>query len=202
MRSAGLRGSGRCWVLENQGERGAPTASSEPTGACQTLAARRQFTCALLTPVGLYFFQILLLDLAIISLDILINLNYLIPFVNTAESLATATSCDSDFHNLITQSNSTGKVFVPPAGSRGSISRWVSCVPSCTGGTQGVSPGARTWSGAVSGVLIPPSGCGSVPGLAAAVRRLLRRKAEPPASRRLAWPVVEPRRPLWQRAAV
>lgn len=59
--------------------------------------------------VGLYFFQILLLDLAIIPLDILINLSYLIPFVHIAEFLATATSCDSDFHNLITKSNSVGK---------------------------------------------------------------------------------------------
>lgn len=59
--------------------------------------------------VGLYFFQIPLLDLAIISLDILINPNYLIPFVNIAEFLATATSCDSDFHNLITKPNSIGK---------------------------------------------------------------------------------------------
>lgn len=70
--------------------------------------ARRQFMCA---PelVGLYFYQTLLLDIAIISLDSLINLNYLIPLVNIAEFLATATSCDRDFHSLISKSNSIGR---------------------------------------------------------------------------------------------
>lgn len=93
-------------MLEKQGERGVQALPLP--GAHVTLTARRQLVCAL-QPVGLDFFQILLLGLAIISLDILINLNYLIPFVNIAEFLATATSCDSDFHNLITKSDCIGR---------------------------------------------------------------------------------------------
>lgn len=106
MRTAGRRGAGG-----DAGEAGGKRSTSSPTarvGAHVTLTARRQLVCAL-QPVGLDFLQILLLGLAIISLDILINLNYLIPFVNIAEFLATATSCDSDFHNLITKSDCIGR---------------------------------------------------------------------------------------------
>lgn len=58
--------------------------------------------------VCLCFFQILLLDLVVTSFDT--NFNYLISFVSTAEILAAATFCDTDFHGLITTSNSMEKM--------------------------------------------------------------------------------------------
>lgn len=102
-------------MLKSQGERRAPDTGLRhqlertccQAGALQTLTVRVQFLCALKL-VGLYSFQILLLDLAIISLDILINLSFPIPFVHIAEFLSTATSCGSDCHHLITTSNSIG----------------------------------------------------------------------------------------------
>lgn len=192
--SARLAG-GEQEVLEEQGQREElpaiiyqlAAASPVPTSA---LTARRWFIYALKL-VHLYFFQIRLLDLAITSLHILINLNYLIPFVNIAEFLATAASCDSDFHSLITKSNSIGKMCLfhlrgPADPLAAGFPSFVQLHRQNQGGQQlgrGTKAGGAGQHAAVS---IPRCSCRTIYQTHSA-NSCSKEKQKPPASRGLIW---------------
>lgn len=190
---AWLEGSRRCWKSRGRekscqlSSTSWPAASPVPTSA---LTARRWFIYALKL-VHLYFFQIRLLDLAITSLHILINLNYLIPFVNIAEFLATAASCDSDFHSLITKSNSIGKMCLfhlrgPADPLAAGFPSFVQLHRQNQGGQQlgrGTKAGGAGQHAAVS---IPRCSCRTIYQTHSA-NSCSKEKQKPPASRGLMW---------------